>query len=105
MTIDKEMREAYHQWFSSQPLPTIGIVTPQGEVGYSEEAVKWGFQAAYQLQQKRIEELEKHSSRIRNMARFVSEDCSVIQDQEIFVSHMEMIHDEAQTALNQIKGK
>jgi len=36
---------------------------------------------------------------IRHMARFVSEDCNIREDSEIFISHMRMIHDEAKAAL------
>ena len=40
------MREMFEAWFKNQPLPTNGTVTPQGEVGYAQEALEWAFQAA-----------------------------------------------------------
>jgi hypothetical protein len=40
------MKELFEAWFKNQPLPTNGTVTPQGEVGYAQEALEWAFQAA-----------------------------------------------------------
>lgn len=42
MTNDNDRKE-FEAWFKSQPLPTIGVVTPQGAVGYSQEALEWAF--------------------------------------------------------------
>ena len=38
------MTEEFENWFNKRPLPTIGVVTPKGEVGYSEEALRWAFE-------------------------------------------------------------